>query len=224
MAAVNLAFPAPPQRIYLVGSDHVGWRGLRALVRELPSVEVIGETWDAGEAVRVVARLRPDGILVAIDVARISPVELVARLRESSAEIKVMVFGGEPGYELEMALAGLDVDSFLLWEDVTREAVLACLYGALVAGVRVVSPRAVQAVVTNSARRDQALLFTEQQRLVLRGLAAGWEEAEIAAVSGLGLRTVERRIGELKALLGTTTLAGLAAKARELGFGSDISQ
>lgn len=221
---MDFVFPHPPLRIYLVGSDHVGWQALRTLVRENPGVEVIGETRVVGEAVRAVARLRPDGVVVAIDVAGISPVELVAQLRESSPESKVLVFGGEPGYELEMALAGLDVDSFLLWEDVTREAVIASLYGVLVAGVRVVSPRAVQAIVTNSARRDRALLFTEQQRLVLHGLAAGQEEAEIAAKSGLGLRTVQRRIGELKVLLGARTLEELAGKAREAGFGSDAAR
>ncbi|MGH2448634.1 MAG: hypothetical protein ACRDFS_08540 [Chloroflexota bacterium] len=116
-------------------------------------MEVVGETRDAGEAIRAIARLPPSGVVVAIDVTGISPVELVARLRESSAEIKVLVFGGEPGCELEIALAGLNVDSFLLWEDVTREAVIGCLYGVLVAGVRLVSPRAVEAVVVNSVRR-----------------------------------------------------------------------
>ena len=186
---------------------------------ENPGVEIIGETRHAAEAVRAVGQLHPDGVVVAIDVAGVSPVELVAQLREGSPETKVMVFGGQPGYELEMALAGLDVDSFLLWEDVTREAVLACLYGVLIAGVRVASPDAVRVVVSNSIRRDRALLFTEQQRLVLHGLAAGREEADIAKETGLGLRTVERRIGELKPALDAATLAELAAKARELGFG-----
>lgn len=218
---VDVILSAPPKRIYLVGSDHVGWQALRTLVREILGVEVVGETPDAAEAIRAVAELQPDGILVAIDVAGVSPVEFVARLRESSPESKVLVFGSQPGYELEMALAGLAVDSFLLWEDVTREAVVACLYGALIAGVRVVSPRAVQVVVATSMRRDRALLFTEQQRLVLHGLAAGREEAEIAAESGLGLRTVQRRIGELKNLLGVATLTELAEKARKLGFGPD---
>lgn len=186
----------------------------------MPGVDVAGETRDAGEAVRAVAQLRPDGVLLTIDVAGVSPVELIARLRESSAGIKVLVFGGEPGYELDLALAGLGADSFLLWEDVTREAVFACLYGALVAGVRVVSRRAVEAVAANSIRRERALLFTEQQRQVLHGLAAGQGEADIASETRVGLRTVERRIGELKTLLGVTTLGELADKARDVGFGT----
>lgn len=220
---MGLAFPNPPLRIYLVGSDHVGWQALRALLRETSGVEVVGETRDAGEAVRAVARLRPNGVVVAIDVVGMSPVELVAGMRKSGPETKVLVFGGEPGYELEIALAELDVDSFLLWEDVTRETVFACLYGALVAEVRVVSPRAVEAVVANSIRRDRALLFSEQQRQVLHGLAAGQEEADIASETRLGLRTVERRIGELKTLLGVRTVSELADKARDLGFGTDTA-
>lgn len=216
---MDLAVSFPPKQIYLVGSDRAGWQALRALVRTIPGISVGGETRDAAEAVRAVTQLQPDGVLVAVDVDEEALVDLVARLREAGPESKLLVFGGEASYELEIALAGLDVDSFLLWEDLTSEAVLACLYGVLVAGLRVVSPQAVRTIVVNSLRRDRTVLFTEQQRLVLRGLAAGLTDARIAEETGLGERTVERRIGELKAIFGVATRNAVIDSAHELGFG-----
>lgn len=206
------------KQVYLLGSDHGLWQGLRTIVRQMPGITVVGETRDPDAAIRVARNLAPDAVLLAADSARFPLLDLVGRLRLGCPGIALLIVGEQPDYELELGLARLGVGSVLVWQDVTPETVFACLYGVLVAGMCVMSPGVVAAIIAGSERRDRALRFTEPQRMVLRGLAAELTDAQIAEETGMGERTVERRIGELKGLFGVRTRAGVIDKAQLMGF------
>lgn len=193
MIDLPVATLAVLKRIYLVTSHQLVFRGLHTIVRAMPGIEVVGETRDPDEAVRCMRTLTPDGILIASDGLGPSLLELVTHLRLSCPKSCLLIFGDQPNYDVEIELAALGVDGFLLWEDVSPEAITASLYGVLIAGVRVMSARAVDEIVAGSRRRDRALIFTEQQRLVLRGLAAGGVLYRTIELVGRGISTDVRR-------------------------------
>ena len=76
----------------LLAEDHALVRaGLRSLLKELGGVEVVGEAGDGHEALRLVAELRPDVVLLDISMPGLSGLEVAARVVREHPDTKVLV-------------------------------------------------------------------------------------------------------------------------------------
>lgn len=151
------------------------------------------------------------------------PVPVLARrFRQRCPEARLLVFGTEPERRLERALGTIGVDAFLLWEDLTPEALHYALGAVLAGGLCVVSRAVAQEFTVEPERRSFARsggdAFATQEREILSCLAEGLSERETAERLGAGLRTVERMTQRLKDRCCVYSLRDLRRKARELGF------
>lgn len=216
-----------PKRLYSIGPSpagprHVMWEGIQAMVGRVPGVEIVGATTDPEEAFHHVADVQPDGVLLGVDGGGLETVELVRRMWEASPESRVVVFGEQPDYELEAQLAG-SAWGYVLWEDISQDAVTCTLASTLAAGLRVLSRRAVEEIILPPERchhpRREALLLSDEERAVMHGVARDLSARQIAGEIGIGKRTVERHIARLCRRFGVRTKGELAQRARELGFG-----
>jgi len=109
-------------RILLVPSKHLGWLALRAMIQNKPSVRLVGEEGSADAAVRLAERTRPDAVLMDVEPRDYPIPVLVRRFQEQCPEAKLLVFGAEPNRRIQSILGELGVEAFLLWEDLTPEA------------------------------------------------------------------------------------------------------
>jgi two-component system response regulator DevR len=128
-------------------------------------------------------------------------------------------------YEL-LAMRGLGIAGYLSWADLdparVRSAIRAALHGYFVLGPHVtgLSPRS---LLPQPSSDPLTASLTERERAVLRGLAAGMSEQQLANSEGVSTRTVRRIVMDLKAKLGAPSLSALAVSAARLGLAPGVS-
>ena len=210
--------------ILLVASHHVERSALRAMIGERSGLRVAGEVETEDDAVSLARRLHPDAVLIDVDSDEYDTVALVRRIRDLSPEGKILAFGREPDQRIERALAVLGVEGFILWDDLTPEILYYAL-GAALTGVLCVGSRAAveELIATPERRRNRRtneITFTDREREILSLLADDLTEQEVAARTGIGLRSTQRTARRLQDKLFVSSLRELRKKARELGFGS----
>ena len=104
--AIN--FPAMPARILIVDDHQIMCEGLRLLLGKYAETEVVGACGDSATAFRLSGELRPDLVLMDVDLPDGSGIALTRRMREAHPEVKVLVLTGrlEPNLVTEAKEAG----------------------------------------------------------------------------------------------------------------------
>jgi DNA-binding NarL/FixJ family response regulator len=101
-------------------------QGLRALLTLCPQVEVVGEAIDGREAVNMVAKRRPDVVLMDMQMPVMDGLEATKCIKEQWPAVSVIALTMYPRYRVQAVAAG--VDAFLLKgspTEVLQEAILA---------------------------------------------------------------------------------------------------
>ncbi|MFJ8585672.1 response regulator [Streptomyces sp. NPDC093595] len=188
----------------LLCDDHAVVRaGLRALLGSAPGIEVVGEAGSGEEAVAMAAKLRPDVVLMDLQLgAGIDGAEATRRI--AAPGVRVLV------------LTTYDTDA-----DITR-AIDAGAAGYLLKAER---PEELFAAIHAAAEgrtalsrvvhRRRAPALTDRELDILGQLARGLGNREIARALFISEATVKTHLGRIYAKLGVDTRAGAVAVAKE---------
>ncbi|MCB8920314.1 MAG: response regulator transcription factor [Ardenticatenaceae bacterium] len=87
-------------------------RGLKALLTQYPQINIVGEAADGREAVQLAAQLKPDVILMDMQMPVMDGLEATRRIKSQGAQIRVIALTLYSSYRAEALQAG--VDAFLL--------------------------------------------------------------------------------------------------------------
>ena len=179
----------------LLCDDHALFRaGMKALLARQPTLEVVGEAADGQAALEEAERLRPDVVLMDIEMPRLSGIEATRRLTQATKEAKVLV--------LTMYLEDLLVARCLeagargyIVKDAPA-AELAQAVETVARGGRYLSPGAMDRVIDHRGQvlernRTRYDLLTSREREVLKLLADGLSIKEVAARLGRSVKTAE---------------------------------
>jgi DNA-binding NarL/FixJ family response regulator len=187
-----------PLRIVLV-DDHALFRtGLRRLLTER-GIDVIGEAGSGEEAVQLVRELAPDVVLMDINLPRMSGVEATSQIGGLAPEVRVLVLtiSAEEHDVVDAVMAG--ACGYLL-KDSPVEQLVAGIQAAS-EGESLVSPsiaaqllRRLREGPTPPAEREVLHELTPRELEILRLIAAGQENAEIAAALYLSPKTVKNNV------------------------------
>lgn len=215
-------------RVVLVDDEPLVRSGLRAILSVDPEIEVVAEAGDGVDGVAEVERHRPDVVLMDIRMPGLDGIAATEQILRRRPEVRLLIvttFSADD-YVLDALRAG--ASGFLLKRaepEQIRQAV------RLVArGDAVLFPTAVRRLVVEGSPRSRrrehdALLarLTDRERDVLRLLAAGRSNPEIAAELWLGVETVKTHVGNVLGKLGARDRMQAAIFAYESGFSDAVS-
>jgi DNA-binding NarL/FixJ family response regulator len=211
-----------PIRVVLADDERMVRTALRAILSAEPDLEVVGEAATGAEAVSVVRDLRPDIVLMDVRMPQIDGIrateQILATLDEPPRIIVVTTFEND-SYVYDALRAG--AAGFLLKR---ADA------DALVQAVRLVArsdsllfPAAVRTLATEHARAHPAppawvAKLTGREREVLRHMADGQTNAEIARRMEVGPATVKSHVAAVLAKTGARDRTQAVIAAYEAGF------
>jgi two-component system response regulator NreC len=204
----------------VIVDDHAVVRsGLRLVLESEGDIEVVAEAADARNAVFEARAHRPDVILLDVVMPGRSGIDAIPDLLEESPESKVLVLSmqDDPAYVREAFGAG--ASGYVLKEAADAEVVAAVREVA--DGQRYVHPalgaRLVAAEAEERSRAEEDPL-SEREHEILRLLALGHTNQEIATQLYLSVRTVETHRAHIMQKLRITTRAELVRYALEQGM------
>ncbi len=204
----------------LIVDDHAVVRsGLRLLLEREEDLQVSGEAGNADEAIREVRRLEPDVVLLDVVMPGMTGIEALPLLHDTVPDVRVVVLSmqDDPSYVREAFAAG--AMGYVLKEAADSEVVTAIREVA--AGGRYVDP-ALGARLAVADARAQAQAeddpLSDREREVLRLLALGHTNQEIAKMLFISVRTAETHRAHIMQKLRLSTRAELVRYALESGL------
>ena len=202
----------------LLADDHALVRaGMRALLAELPGIEVVAETGDGREALRLVRERKPDIALLDISMPELNGLEVVGRIARDHPNTRAIILSMHGDDESVRRALVAGAAGYLLKNSDRRELELALR--AVARGDTWLSPSLTKRVVatyTQGASPDAVL--TPRQREVLQLVAEGHSNKEIASRLNVSLKTVETHRTELMDRLGIHGVASLVRYAIQVGL------
>jgi DNA-binding NarL/FixJ family response regulator len=194
-----------PLRIVIADDQPMMRAGFKAVLESTGDIEVVGEASTGEEAVRAATEYAPDVVLMDIRMPGMDGIEATRRLPRQ--RVLILTTFGLDEYIIDALRAG--ASGFLLKDAPTREVVAAVR--AVAAGDAVLSAAVTRQLLDQVARRlpaavsrlpDGIVTLTEREREVLRMLAAGLSNAEIAAALVVSEATVKSHVSHLLGKLG----------------------
>ena len=194
-----------------MADDHAVVRGgLRRLLEAEPDLEVVAEAGDVEQTKARVAEHRPAILLLDLHMPGGGSLPELGAIRDASPStaILILTMQDDPGFAREAMLRG--ASGYVLKE--AEEADFLHAVRAVSAGGTYLQPELGARLLTGSSP------LTEREREVLRLLALGHTNAEVAQQLHLSVRTVETHRANIQSKLGSTSRADLVRHALDSGL------
>jgi two-component system NarL family response regulator len=180
----------------LIADDHLVYRiGMRNLIGSEPGFEVIGEAADGNQALELYRKLKPDVLLLDLRMPQKNGVEVVRLVREEFRDAHILIVTSYQTEEEIFQVLQAGALGYVI-KDVGREMLVQAIR-AVHAGNRWLAP-AIRKQFDDRALRQQ---LTSREVEVLRLLARGLTNREIANVYGISASTVKNHLNNVMAKL-----------------------
>ncbi|MFD7232515.1 response regulator [Streptomyces sp. NPDC091376] len=211
-----------PVSVLLVDDEPLVRAGLRAVLEAQPDITVVGEAADGAAVLPMVRSLRPDVVAMDVRMPLLDGIEATQVVLRSVAEPpKILVVTTFENDEYVYRALRAGADGFLLKRARPTEIVNAVRL--IAEGESLLFPSAVRSLAAeygnNAARAAmERASLTEREEVVLRLMARGLSNAEIAAELIVGTETVKTHVSAVLAKLGARDRTQAVIAAYESGF------
>jgi DNA-binding NarL/FixJ family response regulator len=189
-------------RVVVVDDHDVFRRGLTKLLGE-HDLEVVGQAASAEEALKTVRRLAPDVVVMDLSLPRMSGLEATRRLALDAPTTRVLVLTISDD-EVDVTKAILAGASGYLLKDASIEEIVAGVRAAA-AGEALISPKVATTLLdqirNTTATTDSVVELSDREVEVMRLVAEGRDNAEIAGALFISPQTVKNHISNILAKL-----------------------
>ncbi len=203
-------------RVLIVDDHAVVRRGLRAFLDLQADVEVVGEAADGASAEEMTSKLRPDVVLMDLVMPNTDGIATIRRLREAGEKPAVLVLTSFLDDVHVFAALQAGAAGYLL-KDVQPDDLVRAIR-QVHQGESALHPKVAARLVQHTAQPAGFADFTPRERDVLRLLAEGFANKEIARRLSLSEKTVKTHVSNILQKLGVAdrTQAALLAVRRGL--------
>ena len=211
-------------RLLICDDQDIVCEGLRAMLAPVPQIEVVGVAKNGIEAVDQARRLQPDLVLMDLKMPRMNGIQATKVIREQFPEVRVLVLTTYDADEWVINAIRSGAAGYLLKDTPQEELVKAIINTAK--GWNPIDPQVAGKIldrVTQQASMpspDQKLIsqLSEREQEVLRLLASGLGNSEIAKTLFLSEGTVKNYVSVIFSKLGVTDRTQAAILAIRLGL------
>jgi DNA-binding NarL/FixJ family response regulator len=210
-----------PLRVMLV-DDHALVRSAVKQALTADDVEVVGEAATAADALLLAPKLRPDVLLLDINLPDSDGMRVLRELRPRLPEMKIVMLTVSSDRR-DLLDAVREGAAGFLTKDLSPDALLRAVRGirrgdlpmSRAMAAEVVRSLASRATAPASASGDELDVLSVREGEVLRELSAGLTDREIGERLGISPRTVETHVGSILHKLGVRNRAEAATRYRE---------
>jgi DNA-binding NarL/FixJ family response regulator len=208
----------------VLAEDHTILReGLRALLSADPDFEIIGEAQDGREAVRCVEKLEPDLLLMDLSMPRMSGMDAIREIKKRYPEIKIIALTVHKTEEYLLNTLQAGADGYVL-KDATHDELVLAIKNVM-GGKSYLSPGVSEKVIEGylEGRESNRSMspwerLSQREREVLKLIAEGYKNKEIAEDLCISLKTVEKHRANLMKKLDLHNAAALTVYAVQKGL------
>jgi DNA-binding NarL/FixJ family response regulator len=211
-------------RILLADDHALVRRGARGVLHSRHGWRVVSEATNGIEAVEKTKKLKPDVVIVDISMPKLDGVQVTRQIREAVPNVKVLVLTMHESGQMVQNALGAGAHGYVLKSDLTE-----CLVKAVadvLSGKRFLTPKVSEIVLEGflTAKKGQRpggqadVQPTPREMEIVRLLAEGKTNKEIAYELGIAVRTVDAHRSNVMQKLGLHSLAELMHYAIRQGI------
>lgn len=191
----------------LIADDHpIVRQGLRQMIDAARDLTVVGEAGDGEEALQLIETLRPQVVVLDIDMPRVGGFDVVLELRRKKIEVQIIFLTMHSEEELFRTAMDLGVSGYVLKDSATTDIVAGIR--SIASGKPFISP-ALSELLLNRRRRAEKLvsekpeldLLTPTERRILKLIADDKTSKEIGSELFISHRTVHAHRANISAKL-----------------------
>jgi DNA-binding NarL/FixJ family response regulator len=205
-------------RVVIVEDHPVMQDGLASALSRDPALDVVGRAGTGAEGIALVVAQRPDVAMVDMHLPDMGGVELIERLHREAPETRTLVVTASEHADTLLQAIAAGASGYLTKRSTPIELQQAVI--TIHGGGSVISPMLAAHLLrayssASKSESDVRAVVTDRERNVLRLLAQGCTDKEIAAQLYMSARTVQHHLASVRAKLGLSRRAELARWATE---------
>jgi DNA-binding NarL/FixJ family response regulator len=206
-------------RLLIVDDYVVVRKGIQSVLRAEPSISVVGEAEDGGDAIDKAKSLRPDVILMDLVMPGVDGVAAIAEIKRCIADVKIIVLTSfEDDAKIDAAMEA-GADGYLL-KDVDRHALLQAIR-TVQQGDLPLAPHVARHLIRPAAKsRDtpECKPLSKREEEVLQLVARGLGNRAVAEALNIGEGTVKVHVANIFHKLNVSSRTEAAVRALQIGL------
>ena len=208
----------------LLADDHAVMRaGLRLLIDNQADMHVVGEAGDGLQAIDQAAALQPDVILLDLTMPKIDGLSSLKQIRERAPHTRVLILTMHADEQYLREAIGRGASGYVVKQAADQEVLSAIR--AVMRGEMYIHPSMTKALLGDLVKepssigpRDPIELLSDRELHVIKQVARGHTNQEVAEKLSLSVKTVETYRARAMEKLGLTSRATLVRYAMEQGW------
>ncbi|MCI5105321.1 MAG: response regulator transcription factor [Pseudomonadales bacterium] len=199
-------------RIALIDDHEIFRVGLRALLGSARDVEIVAEASDAASAIKIIRDHQPNLVILDYSMPGLTGLEVMQTIRERYSGVRVILLTASRSEAVVSEALAKGVQAVVMKQDASDE---------LLQAIRHIDKQDAylsKSVAALSERHDNLASLTQREKQVLRMVAQGYRNREIAESLHISLKTVDTHRTNLMRKLNLHSLVELVDLANKTGF------
>jgi two-component system, NarL family, response regulator LiaR len=211
-----------PIRILLADDHAVVRQGLRMFLSLDPELDVIGEAVDGAQALKLAHELQPDVILMDLLMPVMDGIEAIGRVRKELPDTEVIALTSVLEDSSVIGAIRAGAIGYLLKDTESDELIRAIKAAA--GGQVQLSPKAAARLMREVRAPDTTEALTERETEVLRLIAQGKSNKEVAHILTIGEKTVKTHVSSILSKLNVSSRTQAALYAVRIGLVNSLGK